>query len=370
MTTVRARLLTADQDLPDAVLVVEDGHVVSVEPGGGDASEQVVLPGLVDVHCHGGGGASFTNGSLEEARAAAGHHLSQGTTTLVGSAVTDSVDRMLSVVETLADAVDEGALAAIHIEGPFLSAERCGAQDPAHLRAPDLDLAARLLDAGRGHVRVMTVAPELEGSDELADLLTSRGVVAAVGHTTATATRTTEFLRLAGRDLVTHLFNGMPPMHHRDPGPVAGSLAAAAAGDARVELIADGVHLADETAASVFTMLGRDSVVLVSDAMAAAGMSDGTYHLGPQAVRVTDGVARLVDGDSIAGGTARAVDLVRRLVAHGLPPTDVVRAATTNPAGVLGLRAGRLDPGAPADLVVTDLELRPVRVMRAGEWVA
>jgi N-acetylglucosamine-6-phosphate deacetylase len=170
---------------------------------------------------------------------------------------------------------------------------------------------------------------------------------------------------------VTHLFNGMPPFHHREPGPVGGSLAAAAAGRARVELIADGVHVDDEAATTVFELLGRERVVLVSDAMSAAGMSDGDYELGPLQVTVRDGVARLAHGESIAGGTARVLDIVRRLVATDLPTTDVVAAATTNPAAAIGLDGdrGSLRVGQRADLVVTDQRLQPVRVMRAGEWV-
>ena len=370
-TTVRGRLVTGDHDLPDAVVVVDDGRVVSVEPAGDEAADQVVLPGLVDIHCHGGGGASLTGGDPDEIRAAAAHHLANGTTSLIGSLVTDAPERMVTAVAALADAVDEGVVAGIHLEGPFLSAERCGAQDPAWLRDPDLALTERLLDAGRDHVRVITMAPELPGADEVAELAVRRGVVVAAGHTVADTATTRRFLAAAGRDLVTHLFNGMPPLHHRDPGPVAGSLAAAAAGHARVELIADGVHLSDETVTTVFGLLGADRVLVVSDAMAAAGMPDGDYDLGPQRVKVRDGVARLAHGDSIAGGTARLLDIVRRLAATELATTRAVAAGTCNPAAVLGLggEVGSLRVGQRADLVVTDRELRPVRVMRGGEWV-
>jgi N-acetylglucosamine-6-phosphate deacetylase len=370
-TDIRGRLVTGDHDLPDAVLVVEDGRVVSVEPAGDGPAERLVLPGLFDIHCHGGGGASLTTGDPDQIRAAAAHHLANGSTSLVGSVVTDAPDRMLAAVDALADAVDEGVLVGIHLEGPFLNAERCGAQDPRWLLDPDADLTARLLDAGRGHVRVITIAPELPGADEVADLAVRRGVVAAVGHTTAASARARQFLAEPGHGLVTHLFNGMPPFHHREPGPVGGSLAAAAAGRARVELIADGVHVDDEAATTVFELLGRERVVLVSDAMSAAGMSDGDYELGPLQVTVRDGVARLAHGESIAGGTARVLDIVRRLVATDLPTTDVVAAATTNPAAAIGLDGdrGSLRVGQRADLVVTDQRLQPVRVMRAGEWV-
>ncbi len=283
MSLLRGRVITPSEDLRDAVVEVAGDRITAVRPpvdGDPSAQDEVILPGLVDLHCHGGGGGSFTSGDAEAARTAADHHLRHGTTTLVGSAVTDDPQRMLSVIGVLADAVDAGALAAIHIEGPFLAAARCGAQDPAHLRDPDLALAAELIAAGRGHVRMMTVAPELPGAAELAELLTEHGVTVAVGHTDAAATTVERFLHSTSPSVVTHLFNGMAPVHHREPGAVLGSLAAAAAGDAMVELIADGVHLADDTVAAVMALIG-DRVVLITDAMAAAGMGDGDYQLGP-----------------------------------------------------------------------------------------
>jgi len=377
-TLLRGRVITPEADLDDAVVVIEGDSIAAVRPpahGDPERTDHVLLPGLVDGHCHGGGGASFTVGDGDQVAAAAGHHLGQGTTSLVGSAVTDSPERMVAAISALADGVEAGLLAGVHSEGPFLSRARCGAQDPAYLREPDLGLAAELVDAGRGHLRVMTVAPELPGAVRLAELLAEHGVVAAVGHTEADAATTerflrTTFLRTTEPGLVTHLFNGMPPLHHRSPGPVGGALTAAADGAARVELIADGVHLADDTVRTMYAVLGADRILLVTDAMAAAGMPDGDYQLGPQRVRVVDGTARLAEGDSIAGGTTRLLDVVRRLVGAGLDPVSVVASASLVPAAALGLdRVGALRAGLRADLVVTDGDLRPLRVMRSGEWV-
>jgi N-acetylglucosamine-6-phosphate deacetylase len=186
MTTLRGRVVTADSLLPDAVVEVEGDRITAVRDARPDdlvePSDDLLLPGLVDVHCHGGGGAAFTVPDRAEVATAAAHHLGQGTTSLVASAVTDDPERMLAVVATLADAVEAGEVAAIHLEGPFLSTARCGAQDPTRMLPPDLGLASALLEAGRGHVRVMTIAPELPGADELADLLAERGVQVAVGH--------------------------------------------------------------------------------------------------------------------------------------------------------------------------------------------
>jgi N-acetylglucosamine-6-phosphate deacetylase len=347
----------------------EDRTVVEAPPGG------FVLPGLVDVHNHGGGGASSTGAGREELARAAAHHLGRGTTSVVVSVVADAPEAMLAAVTAGADAADRDEVVAVHVEGPFLARARCGAQDPRHLRQPDPGLTRELLAAGRGRVSVMTLAPELAGADDVVRVLLDEGVVPAVGHTEADADlvrRTLAGVRrgLGRPGLVTHLFNAMPPLHHRRPGPVAGALRSAAVGDARVELVADGVHLDDETVAMVFDLLGPDRVVLVTDATAAAGMPDGHYDLGPQRVRVVDGVARLGDDGPLAGGTAHLLDVVRRCVGAGVDLVAAVTAATRTPAEAIGIDTGALRSEARADLVVTDRDLHPTGVMRGGRWAA
>ncbi len=382
-TRIFGRVVAPEGVVEDGLVVVSAGRIEYVGRAARHAEEtpgadQVVLPGLVDVHNHGGGGASFTAADPDALEIAAAYHLRCGTTSVVASVVADAPEAMLAAVAAAADAVESDVVAGVHVEGPFLAPRRCGAQDPRHLRSPDKGLARDLVAAGRGHVRVMTMAPELRGAYEVVRLLLDHGVVPAVGHTEAdpaVVRRTLADTRAAlGRPgLVSHLFNGMPPLHHRRPGPVAGALSAAAAGDARVELIADGVHLADDTVRTVFDLLGPERVVLVTDAMAAAGMPDGSYGLGPQRVRVVDGVARLGEGSEgpLAGGTADLLAVVRRCVEAGVDLASAVAAATSSPAAALGLdaRAGTLAPGRPADLVVADAELRPLRVMRAGDWI-
>ena len=385
---VYGRVVTPSGVVDGGLVVVAGGRIeyvgrVPVQSRGRVAEDEerrggYVLPGLVDVHNHGGGGASFSAADSQELSTAAAQHLRHGTTSAVASLVADRPDLMVDAVAAAADAVDDGLVAGIHVEGPFLAARWCGAQDPRCLLAPDAGLTHDLLSAGRGHVRVMTLAPELGGADKVVDLLLEHGVVPAVGHTEADpalvrATLAATHAALGRPGLVSHLFNGMPQLHHRHPGPVAGALSAAVAGDARVELVADGVHLADETVSTVFDLLGPDGVVLVTDAMAAAGMPDGSYDLGPQRVRVVGGVARLGEGAEgpLAGGTAHLLDVVRRCVDAGVDLTAAVAAASSGPAAVLGIdaRAGTLAPGRPADLVVTDRALQPLRVMRGGVWV-
>ena len=340
-----------------------------------------VLPGFVDMHVHGGGGASFTAGSADDARRAAAFHRGHGSTTLVASLVTAPLADLEARAAMLAALAGQGVIAGIHLEGPFLSAVRCGAQDPRHMLAPDLATFERLHAAAAGHLRVITIAPELPGSAGLIKAAVRAGVTAAVGHTDATADVTSAAVD-AGATHATHLFNGMRPLHHREPGP-AGALLDR--DEVTCEVIADGVHLHDTVIRLTARAAGPGRLVLITDAMAAAGMPDGSYRLGSRRVDVAGGVARLAGGDepgttgasagrggAIAGSTATMADVVRHAVAAGLPVTTVAAAASTTPARVLGLgdRTGALRAGLDADLVVCDEEFRLRAVMRRGEWLA
>lgn len=335
-----------------------------------------ILPGLVDVHCHGGAGGEFGHDE-QSARLAARHHHRAGTTSVVASLVSASPHELLAGMRTCAKLAAEGTVAAVHTEGPFLSSLRSGAQDLEALRPIDLGLVDALRDAADGHWAVMTFAPELNGADLLMSRLAAAGVVPAIGHTDSDAETAAWALRTArdrvGRaPLVTHLFNAMPPLQHRSPGTVAACLAEAARGDAFVELIADGVHLADAMVSMVMTVSAQHSVVLVTDAMAAAGMPDGHYTLGALDVSVAGGTARLADGGAIAGGTATLLDVVRRCVVHaGIDLVTAVRAASANPAAALGLEGeiGTLSAGSRADVVAVDESLVPVAVWRYGRPV-
>ncbi|HET7415153.1 MAG TPA: amidohydrolase family protein, partial [Arthrobacter sp.] len=292
---------------------------------------------------------------------------------------------LLRGAKTLRGLVAEGLLAGIHMEGPFLSSARCGAQNPSWLRNPDPEFTSELLDVADGTIRTMTYAPELPGADDLVAALAAAGVVPSMGHTdcdadTAAAAFDTAEQALASapaasggrrrRPTATHLFNGMPPAHHRSPGPVPVCLRAAKAGRAVVELIADNVHLAPQTVLSVFELAGADNVALVSDSMAAAGLSDGNYSLGPSQVTVRDGVATLETG-SIAGGTATLLQVLQRTVEAGVPLADAVTAATEVPAGVIGAghEAGLLQPGYRADAVIVSDTWQLQGVLRHGQWL-
>ncbi|HEV7897070.1 MAG TPA: N-acetylglucosamine-6-phosphate deacetylase [Planosporangium sp.] len=366
------RIVTPEGVHGDGHLRTDGDTITAVGPGRPAGEVETVdgawiVPGFVDIHTHGGGGYTLTTGDPEQARGAARFHLAHGTTTLLASLVTSPPDLMLAATAAYAPLVAEGLIAGIHFEGPYLSHARCGAQNPAHLREPSTDELSRLLAAGAGAVRMVTIAPELPGAPEAIAFLVAHGVVVAIGHTDATYRQTLAGIA-AGATVGTHVFNGMRPPHHREPGPVFALLGSA---EVTCEFIADGVHLHDGTLTFATDVTGPSRAALVTDAMSAAGMPDGEYELGGQGVTVSDGVARLTGGDSIAGSTLTMDAAFRRAVNLGIPVEDVARMVATTPAAAIGRSdLGALQPGRRADLVVLDDDLRVTRVMRGGAWVA
>ena len=288
----------------------------------------------------------------------------------VASLVTAGPDDLLRQVTALAEDVRSGAIDGIHLEGPWLSTQRCGAHQPSLMRDPDPAEIDRVLEAGGGTVRMVTIAPERDGALAAIRQIVDAGVVAAVGHTEATYVQTRAAID-AGATVATHLFNAMRPINTREPGPVIALLE-----DPRVtvELITDGVHVDPALYRHVCRSVGPDRVSLVTDSMAAAGMSDGRYWLGPLAVDVVGGVARVAGTETIAGSTATMDHQFRFAVQHGGLPRDdamiaAVRQASINPARALGFPPAELTAGADADLVVLDAELAVAGVMRKGSWV-
>lgn len=379
-TLTNARLVLPSAVTGPARLRFDEGRISAIESdhpaldsdrsGMGDVLDlggDWVVPGFVDMHVHGGAGAAFQSGSLGDVQRAADHHLAHGTTTLLASLVSRPLDELTQSVSRLRELVEAGVVAGIHLEGPFLSPARCGAHDPALLCDPRPDRVRRLLAAGAGTIAMLTLAPERDGATEAVRQLVDAGVVVAVGHTDAPYAVVQAAID-AGARVATHLFNGMPPLHHRSPGPVLALL-----DDDRVtvELIHDHRHLHPAVVRHVFAAAGAHRTALVSDAIAAAGLDDGDYTLGGLAVVVTDGAARLVEGGSLAGSTITVHQGLVNAVADGVDFVDAVTAATATPATAIGLaaRAGSLVVGRSADLVVLRPDLSVRAVLRAGTWV-
>lgn len=362
------RLVTPGGVLDDGWLRVDHGRITAVGTGmpahAVDAHGAWLVPGFIDIHCHGGGGFAFTSPDPAHIRTAAHTHARHGTTTLLASLVSRPVGELVNHVAMLREHVADGLLAGVHLEGPFLSKARCGAHDPAVLMAPDRDSVAALLAAGP--VRMVTIAPELDGAVDAVRQVIDSGAVAAIGHTDATEAATMPAID-AGATVATHLFNGMRPLHHREPGPVGALLA-----DDRVsvELICDQVHLSP-TIVGLAARLAGPRTVLITDAIAAAGAGDGRYRVGDLRVDVRDGVPMIEGGTSLAGSTLTMDAAFRNFVNAGMGIEAAVHATATRPAEVLGLSkiTGSLTPGLSADLVMLDQDLKINAVLRRGEWV-
>lgn len=373
-----ARKLDADGSVDDFWLAASADRITATGTGDGwravaaadpaaavtDAAGRWLTPGFIDLHGHGGGGADFDH-SADGIRTALAVHRAHGTTRSVLSLVTNPVDALATSLAVIADLAESDPLVlGSHLEGPFLADSHRGAHNPELLIEADASTIAELLAAARGTLRQVTIAPELPGGLDAVGAFADAGVVVAVGHSAATFEQAqAAFDR--GATLVTHAFNALPGIHHRRPGPVV-----AAFGDERVrlELILDGVHVRPEVAALAFTAApGR--IALISDAMAAAGSADGHYELGSLDVTVTDGVARLTDGGSIAGSTLTLdVALKNAVELVGLDPVVAVTALTLTPARVLGRDAefGLLAEGYAADAVLLDATFTVDRVWANG----
>ena len=348
---VEGRLLPGD-------VAIDDGRIQAVGLDG--VGRGIAVPGFVDLQVNGFAGVDFLGADADGFAAAGEALLETGVTAYLPTLITSDETDLLPAIASVPMRAPGPRILGVHLEGPFLSPARLGTHRLAARRDPDPALLERLLAAGR--VRLVTLAPELPGALELVDLLHGRGVVVSLGHSNATAAEAhAAFDR--GVRAVTHVFNAMRPLAHRDPGIVGAALVRP---DVFLQAIVDGVHL-DPDIVRLLWRVGAGRLSLVTDAIAGAGLGDGTYALGEIEIVVADDVVRSEDG-MLAGSALTMIEAVRNLHALGVTLPEALEAATSVPARVLGLpTVGRLDVGLPADLVVLDDNLEIDRVCVEGE---
>jgi N-acetylglucosamine-6-phosphate deacetylase len=340
-------------------VAVEDGRIAAVGLASPHGSG-IAVPGFVDLQVNGFGGVDFLDADADGYRRAGDALLECGVTAYLPTLITSPEEQVLAAMREVPLAESRPRILGMHLEGPFLSPSRLGTHEASSRRDPDVALLDRLLDASS--VRLMTLAPELTGADALIDRLLERGVAVSLGHSDATAAQANAAFDRGVRS-VTHIFNAMRPFLHRDPG-IAG--AALARPDVVVAIILDGIHLAPETAQVVFRA-ATDRVALVTDAITAAGVADGSYSFGNLDVQVHDGTVRGPDG-VLAGSVLTMIEAVRNLHELGASLEQAVAAATSTPARVIdAIDIGRLSLGLPADLVVLNDRIEIERVLVGGE---
>ncbi|WAH36064.1 N-acetylglucosamine-6-phosphate deacetylase [Alicyclobacillus dauci] len=337
-----------------------------------DAHGQWVLPGLIDIHIHGGDGYEVMDGTVKAMEAISRFHATHGTTGWLPTTLTAPIDDLERAVEAASETARRPVYGAqvlgVHLEGPFISPERCGAQNPAFVIPPSIDVLERLAGVAEGLVKKVTIAPEREGAIEAIRWMRSHDIIPSIGHTDGTLAETLAGVS-AGATHATHLFNAMRGLHHREGGTVGAVLLSE---DVVCELIADGHHVDVDVMKLVYRVKGRDKMVLITDAMAAAGKPDGHYKLGELDVIVEGGVAVLEEGHNLAGSTLTMDAAVRNMVRRvGVTMWDAAHMASTVPARELGLlnAKGSIALGKDADLVMMDEALHVVATWVAGQQV-
>jgi N-acetylglucosamine-6-phosphate deacetylase len=370
-----ARVRTPEQELAASWVAVSGGRIAAIGQGvapraaeTADLRGRLLVPGFLDLHVHGGGGDDFMDDDPEACARAARFHVTHGTTGLLATTVSAAPERLQAAVRGIAAAMErEPLILGIHVEGPWLSERWRGAQEAVHLRPPDPTELRALIATSGATVRLVSLAPELPGALELVAAIAAAGAVAGLAHTDATYAQARAAVA-AGARHATHVFNAMRPLHHREPG-----LLGAVLDDPQVscEVIADGHHVHPAIVRLLRSAKGARATVLVTDAIAAAGLGDGSYHLGDTPIEVRAGRAQTPAG-TLAGSTLTMDAAVRNACAWGVPLAEALAMASTTPARVLGLgrRKGAVAVGHDADLTVLDAELRAVGTLVGGRWAS
>jgi len=367
---LNARVLTEEGLIDKGFIYIKDGKIAETGQASALPAEyrhaevielpvnSTVVPGFIDVHIHGAGGADTMDATTEALNTMASILPQEGTTSFLATTITQDKDEILKALRNAADYISnhnhsgKAEILGVHLEGPFINESRKGAQPADHIIAPDVELFAKMQEAAGNHIRLVTLAPEKENGYEFITYLAENGVIASVGHSDATYGQMAEAVK-AGATHVTHLFNGMRGMHHRDPG-VAG--AALLFDELKIEIIADGIHVVPEMIDLSLRAKGTDGVILITDSMRAKCLKNGMYDLGGQEVSVANGKALLADG-TLAGSILKMKDSLKNMMVFSrISIEEAVKLASENPAKQLKIfdRKGSIAEGKDADLVVLD----------------
>ena len=326
-----------------------------------------LIPGLIDVHTHGAMNADASDGDTQGIESMARFYAAQGVTAWCPTTMTLKEPELTNAIKSIANykRPNDGAkVMGVHMEGPFVSREKCGAQNPDNISLPDIKMIHRLNDLSGGLIKLITIAPEVPGALDFIKEA-SKEFAISVGHTTSDYATAMEAFS-AGANHATHLFNAMPPLGHREPGVVG----AAFDSGAWVELITDGFHISPSVIRITHKMFG-DKLILISDSLRCAGMPDGDYELGGQMITMTDGKAYMKGTTTIAGSSIHLIEGLRRAVSFGIPLEDAITAATLTPAKSIGIEgsAGTIEVGRAADLVLLDKDLNVKQVFIDGQAI-
>ncbi|GIP37253.1 N-acetylglucosamine-6-phosphate deacetylase [Paenibacillus sp. J31TS4] len=366
------RIVTEDGIIENGSLLLEDGRIAwmgdadaegaptSFEGETVDAQGSYLLPGFIDIHVHGGGGSDFMDATPEALDAITGFHAKQGTTAMLSTPLTNSYENLTAAVrntaEYMASEMPYAQILGVHLEGPFFNVKWKGAQNPKYIVPPSTEWLEEWNNAYPGVLKIVTLAPEIEGATQVIEWLTAQGIVASAGHTDASYDVVSEATR-HGLCHAVHTYNAMTPLHHRNPGTVGAVMTHDAI---TAEIIADGIHVHPAAVKVLVKTKGTDRVILITDAMSAAGLGDGSYSLGGLSVTVRNGQARLTEGDSLAGSILTMIEGFRFLVNQvGVSVQEASRMASGNPARRVGAadRIGSLAVGKQADVLLVSPEL-------------
>ena len=378
MIIKNALVFTLDQGFVNKEVKIKDGRFTDediVEDTVIDAQGNYLIPGLVDIHFHGCAGHDFSDGTPEALQAIGAYELKNGITSICPASMTLAEETLANVCENAyayytkpeTDKPEGSRLCGIHLEGPFISMEKKGAQNPAYVKSPDIAMFNRLQDAAHGLVKLITIAPETEGAEKFIKELSSK-VHISVGHTCSDYDTAYKAFAL-GADHVTHFFNAMPAFTHRAPGVFG---AAFDQKHVMPEMICDGVHINPSAVRVVFSLFGKERMIMISDSMMACGLEDGQYTLGGQDVTVKGNLATLTELGNIAGSVTNLMNCLRTAVQKmRIPLESAVKCATVNPAKAIGIynQYGSLTPGKAADVVVLNKDLEIMYVIKAGKVV-